>query len=78
MLQTLSLYQNHPSEFSEQYLCYATQLIGTGRAGNAVQVAKSLQDSTNQPLSAQAVQNYMKDEGCGEEEKATPSIISQL
>ena len=45
----------HPSKLSEQNLCYATQLIGTGRAENAVQVAKSLQDSTNQLLSAQTV-----------------------
>ena len=40
----------HPSKLSEQDLHY-----GTGRAENAVQVAKSLQDSTNQPLSAQTV-----------------------
>ena len=42
----------HLSELSEQDLHYATWLIGTGRAENAVQVAKSLQDSTKQPLSA--------------------------
>jgi|SRR5882762_1051354 len=44
-----------PSKLSEQDICYAIQLIGTGRAENAVQVTKALQDSTNQPLSAQTV-----------------------
>lgn len=39
-----------PSKLSEQDMCYALQLIGTGKAENAVQVAKTLQDVTNQPL----------------------------
>ena len=52
-----------PSKLSEQDLCYATQLIGTSKAENAVQVAKALQDSTNQPFSAQTVQNHMKKMG---------------
>jgi transposase len=45
----------HPSKLSEQDLHYAIQLIGTGKAENAVQVAKLIQDSTNQSLSAQTV-----------------------
>ena len=59
-----------PSKLSEQDLHYATQLIGTG---SAVQVAKSLQDSTNQPLSTDCTKSHeeSEDEGCGEEEKAT-------
>ena len=43
------------SKLSEQDLHYATQLIGNGKAENAVQVAKALWDSTNQPLSSQTV-----------------------
>ena len=45
----------HPSKLSEQDIRYAIRLIGTGKAENAVQVTKALQDSTNQPLSAQTV-----------------------
>ena len=40
-----------PSKLSEQNIRYAIQLIGTGKAENAVQVTKALQDSTNQPPS---------------------------
>ena len=42
-----------PSKLSEQDLCYAIWLIGTGKAGNAVQVTKTLQHSTNQSVSVQ-------------------------
>src|ERR1700720_3159489 len=52
-----------PSKLSEQDLRYAIRLIGTEKAENAVQVAKALQDSTNQPLSAQTVRNGMKEVG---------------
>jgi len=52
-----------PSKLSEQDICYAIWLIGTGKAENAVQVTKALQHSTNQPLSAQTVQNSMKEVG---------------
>ena len=59
MLQTLSLHQkgsgSHPSGLSEQDLHYATSLIGTGETEDVVQVAKALQDSTNQPLLKQTV-----------------------
>src|ERR1700735_2750900 len=52
-----------PSKLSEQDICYAIRLIGTGKAENAVQVTKALQDSTNQSLSAQTVRNGMKEVG---------------
>ena len=42
-----------PSKLSENNICYATQLISSGKAENAVQVAKSLQEITKQSLSAQ-------------------------
>ena len=42
-----------PSKLSEQDIRYAIQLIGTGKAENAVQVTKALQDSANQSLSTQ-------------------------
>ena len=45
----------HPSKLSEQDIRYAIRLIGTGKAENAVQVTKALQDSTNQSLSTQTV-----------------------
>ena len=45
----------HPSKLSKQDIHYAIRLIGTGKAENAVKVTKALQDSTNQPLSAQTI-----------------------
>ena len=44
-------------------ICYAIWLIGTCKAENAVQVTKVLHNNTNQPLSAQTVQNSMKEVG---------------
>ena len=52
-----------PSKLSEQDLCYAIWLIGTGKAENAVQVTKTFQHSTNQSVSAQTVQNGMNKVG---------------
>ena len=52
-----------PSKLSENDICYATRLIGSGKAENAVQVAKSLQEITNQSISPQTVRNRMKDIG---------------
>ena len=49
-----------PSKLSENDIRYATRLITSGKADNAVQVAKSLAEVTNQSLSAQTVQNRMK------------------
>jgi transposase len=52
-----------PSKLSENDIRYASRLIGTGRAENAVQVTKTLQDILNQPLSAQTVRNNLKATG---------------
>ena len=53
----------HPSKLSENDICYATRLITTGKADNAVQVAKSLADVTNKTLSPQTVRNRLKGVG---------------
>jgi transposase len=50
-----------PSKLSEQDIRYAIRLIGTGKAENAVQVTKTLQNSTNQSISVQTVRNGMKE-----------------
>ena len=47
--------RGHPSKLFGQDIHCAIRLIGTSKAENAVQVTKALQDSTNQPLSAQTV-----------------------
>ena len=52
-----------PSKLSENDICYATQLITTGKAETAVQVAKTLSDATNQILSPQTVRNWLKEVG---------------
>jgi uncharacterized protein YerC len=53
----------HPSKLSENDLCFATRLITSGKADNAVQVAKSLAEITNQSLSSQTVRNRLKELG---------------
>ena len=52
-----------PSKLSDHDTRYALRLIGTGKADNAVQVTKSLQNITNQPLTAQTVRNHLKEMG---------------
>jgi hypothetical protein len=52
-----------PSKLSDVDIRHAIRLIGSGKAENAVQVTRSLQNITNQPLSAQTVRNSMKKEG---------------
>ena len=49
--------------FSENDICYATRLIGTGKADNAVQVSKALQEATNKTFSVQTLRNHLKDTG---------------
>jgi hypothetical protein len=44
-----------PSKLFKQDIHYAIRLIGTGKAEKAGQVTKALQNSINQPLSAQIV-----------------------
>ena len=43
----------HPTKLSSSNICHGPHLISTGKAENAVQVTKALQDITNEPLSAQ-------------------------
>ena len=52
-----------PSKLPDQNIHYAFQLIGTGKALNAVQVTKTLSNIVNEPLSAQTVRNGMKKAG---------------
>ena len=52
-----------PSKLSDTDIRYALRLIGSGKVDDAVQVTKSLQNITNQPLSAQTVWNRMKKVG---------------
>src|SRR5215469_9259535 len=53
----------HPSKLSDTNIRYALRLIGSGKAENAVQVTKSLQEITNQSLCAQTVRNGLKKMG---------------
>src|SRR5258705_1361572 len=53
----------HPHKLSPTDIRHATHLIGSGKAENAVQLAKTLQDITNIPISSQPVQNYLKRTG---------------
>jgi transposase len=66
-----------PLKLSENDLRYATRLIGTGKAENAVQIAKSLQELTNQSLSAQTVRNRMKEMGMKAVVKKKRPLLSQ-
>ena len=43
----------HPTKLSSSNIRHSLRLISTGKAENAVQVTKALQDITNEPLSAQ-------------------------
>jgi transposase len=52
-----------PTKLSDTNIRHALRLIGSGRADNAVQVTKALQDITNQPLSTQTVRNGLKQVG---------------
>ena len=65
------------SKLSKNNLCYTTCLISTGQAKNAVQVAKSLQELTNQSLSAQTVRNRMKGMGMKAVVKKKRPLLSQ-
>ena len=49
-----------PKKLSENDLRYATRLISTEQAENAVQVTKTLKEVTNKTFSTQTVRNHMK------------------
>src|SRR6266487_3599215 len=50
----------HPLKLSEADTHYALHLITSRKAENAVQITQSLQDITNQSLSAQTTCNHLK------------------
>src|SRR5215472_226400 len=52
-----------PSKLSDTSVRYALRLIGSGKADNAVQVTKSLQDITKKTFCAQTVRNGLKKVG---------------
>ena len=60
---TKKSFGGRPSTFSENDICYATWLIGTGKADNAVQVSKALQEATNKTFSVQTLRNHLKNTG---------------
>ena len=49
-----------PQKLSENDLCYATRLITSGKVDTAVQLAKTLQEVTNQSCSTQTVRKHMR------------------
>ena len=52
-----------PSKLSSTNIRHAVHLISSGKAGTAVDVAKTLSNITNQPLSAQTVRRSLKKAG---------------
>jgi transposase len=66
-----------PPKLSESDIRHATRLIGTGKAENAVQVTKALQDIINQPLSSQTVRNHLKGVGMKAVVKKKRPILSK-
>ena len=52
-----------PTKLSATNIHHAVHLIGSGKAGTAVDVAKTLSNITNQPLSAQTVCHCLKKAG---------------
>ena len=51
---------SHPSKLTPVNIHHAQHLISSGKADTAVDVAKTLRNVTNQPLSAQTVHNSLK------------------
>jgi len=52
-----------PPKLSPSNICHGIYLISSGKAENAVQVTRTLQDIINQPLSAQTTRRYLKEAG---------------
>lgn len=52
-----------PVKLSSANIDYARRVIRMGKVDNAVQVAKALQDVTNQPISAQTIRRQLKSKG---------------
>ena len=53
----------HPSIISPVDMCHAIHLIGSGKAENAVQVTKTLQDVKNCSISPQTIHCHLKKAG---------------
>ena len=53
----------HPAKLSSANIDYARCIIRMGKVDNAVQMAKALQDVTNQSISAQTVCRQLKSKG---------------
>jgi len=53
----------HLPKLSPSNICHGIHLISSGKAENAVQVTRTLQDIINQPLSAQTTHHYLKEAG---------------
>src|SRR5882762_969242 len=53
----------HPSIISPVDMCHAIRLIGSGKAKNAVQVIKTLQDVKNCSISPQTIHHHLKKAG---------------
>ena len=61
----------HPAKLSSTNINYARRVICMGKVDNAVQMAKTLQNVTNQSISAQTVSSQkQRHEACSEEEEA--------
>jgi len=52
-----------PTSITPTDMCYAIRLIGTGKAENAVQVTKTLQDVKNHAISPQTICHHLKKAG---------------
>ena len=53
----------HPSIISPTDMQHAIQLLGTGKAENAVQITKTLQDVKNHSISPQTIHHHLKKAG---------------
>src|SRR3984893_5037076 len=66
-----------PSLLSDANICYALHLISSQKAENAVQITKSLQDITNQPLSSKTVCHGLQKAGMKAVVKQKKPSLSQ-
>ena len=66
----------HPIKLSDTNIHHAIWLIGSGKADNAVQVTKVLQNVTNQSISPQTIWNHLKKEGMKAVVKRKSPILS--
>ena len=67
----------HPSKLTSANTCFAIHLITSQKAENAMQVTKTLQEVTNQPLSDQTTCCYLKRAGMKAVKKVKKPLLSQ-